>query len=458
MQKLISTANELVTFKNSQGQQARGTILKLAQSYIVFEVYNPYSIVQLSEILSEMKIVRANKEIYQGKAVVTNLVNTGMLLIVSATLSESGWQKDFDIASKESLNREIGFLIDSYAKEQLLSIDFKLSVMSLKSFLNYVKNWFDKLEPFFERMNVETDKEFFLNNFGKLLDQLSNIYNNFSKIATNIDSDSLDLCKDFLQNNLHPLLMSSPFLHRTYYKPLGFAGDYMMMHMIQRDTAEGISLFAKFVNVFACRIPIMYSVNNRTNKLVNLITEGVKKAEKEGREFHSFSIGCGPALEVKKFIESYDPKVKCNITLLDFNQETLEFAACEARKSIGDKNINIITQLNSVHTLLKKSVNSRVEEKRYDLVYCSGLFDYLSDKVCSKLTRMFFKMLKEEGKVFVTNMHSKDIDHYSLEMLLEWYLIYRDEENMSKFAPDLGSTQKIYTDSTGINLWLEIHK
>ncbi|MFT6346956.1 MAG: extracellular factor (EF) 3-hydroxypalmitic acid methyl ester biosynthesis protein [Myxococcota bacterium] len=65
-------------------------------------------------------------------------------------------------------------------------------------------------------------------------------------------------------------------------------------------------------------------------------------------------------------------------------------------------------------------------------------------------------MTKTDGKVFVTNMHSKDIDHYSLEILLEWYLIYRNEETMSSFAPK-NTSKKVYTDSTGINLCLEIH-
>ncbi len=36
-------------------------------------------------------------------------------------------------------------------------------------------------------------------------------------------------------------------------------------------------------------------------------------------------------------------------------------------------------------------------------------------------------------------------------------MIYRDEKNMANFAPNIGS-QKLYTDSTGVNLCLEITK
>ncbi|MFT6106238.1 MAG: extracellular factor (EF) 3-hydroxypalmitic acid methyl ester biosynthesis protein [Rickettsiales bacterium] len=449
-------ATELVTFKNSQDLEARGTILKLAQNFIVFEVYNPYSIVQLSEVLSEMKIFRANKSIYQGNAIVTNIVNTGIVLIVSAALSDSSWKKDFDVDSKESLSTEITYLIESFDKEQEIDTEFKLCILSIRSLLHNVKNWCDKLEPSFEKSKSKIDTKFILDNFENLFTKLNTLYNQFSTLSSNLDPSVIDLYKNFVQSHLHPLILSSPFPYRCYAKPLGFAGDYMMMHMIQRENAEGPNLFAKFTNVFCSKIPIMDSVNNRTAKLITLLEEGIKRAEKENREFHSLSIGCGPAVEVKRFIQRYNPKVKCHFKLLDFNQETLDFASSEAIKEIKGKNYEVSTQLDSVHVLLKKSVNRKIEDQRYDLVYCSGLFDYLSDRICSKLTRMFFDMTKTDGKVFVTNMHSKDIDHYSLEILLEWYLIYRNEETMSSFAPK-NTSKKVYTDSTGINLCLEIH-
>ena len=75
--------DELIIFRNSQNIEARGTLLKFSKNQIVFETYNPFSIVQLSEILCNLKITRSNKNIYSGKAVVNNLINTGLLLIVS---------------------------------------------------------------------------------------------------------------------------------------------------------------------------------------------------------------------------------------------------------------------------------------------------------------------------------------------------------------------------------------
>ena len=112
MSKQQSEASDLINFKNSQGLKAKGTLLKLSQNYIVFEVYNPYSIVQLSETLVELIITRTGKEIYNGKAVVTNIVNTGIILIVSATLSDAYWKSTIDIHSRDEIWDEIKYLIN----------------------------------------------------------------------------------------------------------------------------------------------------------------------------------------------------------------------------------------------------------------------------------------------------------------------------------------------------------
>lgn len=457
-QKSDATNIDFVTFKNSQNLQARGTLIKLARNDIVFEVYNPYSIVQLSEVLSELTIYRAEKQIYRGRAVVSSIVSTGIILIVSAILDETAWKGAVDIRSRKEIEDEVSVLISRFEAEQKINQDFKSSILSTRSFLHDLRNWFDKLEPSISASGIEVNEKFIVENFTTIFTKLTELFRNAATIiSTTVNKDNNEPYKRFVYNYLHPFLMPSPFPYRAYSKPLGFAGDYMMMYMIQQDSALGNSLYTKFINVFYAYIPLSRSVNHRTTNLLRLIEEGVALAEKNDEEFNSISIGCGPALEVKKFIEKNNPKVKCNFTLLDFNQETLDFAANEASKVIGDKNCTIEKKLHSVHELLKSSVSKKFNDKKYDLVYCSGLFDYLSDKVCSKLTEMFFDMTKNNGRVLVTNMHSNDVDHYIVEMVLEWYLIYRDEKNMASFVPGLGQ-QKLYTDSTGINLCLEITK
>ena len=457
MSKQQSAASDLISFKNSQGLKAKGTLLKLSQNYIVFEVYNPYSIVQLSETLSELIITRTGKEIYNGKAVVTNIVNTGIILIVSATLSDAYWKSTIDIHSRDQVWDEIKYLINNFEEEQKIDPEFRINVLSIQSFLLDVRNWCEKIEPLFNSYEIEADSNFLLNYFSPLFKKFGSLHYEFYKLVIKIGAENANLQRSFVQGLLHPLLMSSPFPYRIYSKPLGYAGDYEMMRMIQRENAEGKNIFAKFINVFYTNIPIAICVKNRTHQLVKLIEDGVKKAEAENREFRSLSIGCGPALEIKQFLEKNSPKVKCNFRLLDFNEETLNFAVSQANKARGDKNCTIEGELNSVHELLKRSTKKKDEEEKYDFVYCSGLFDYLSDRICIKLVKLFFSMVRKGGKVFVTNMHSNNTSGDMMKVFFEWHLIYRDEANMSSWVPEFDN-QTLYTDSTGVNLCLEINK
>jgi extracellular factor (EF) 3-hydroxypalmitic acid methyl ester biosynthesis protein len=457
MEKTNSADSELVVFKNSQNLKARGTLLKLSQNYIVFEVYNPYSIVQLSEVLSELTITRAGNQIYSGKATVTNIVNTGIILIVSAILSDAYWTNTVDITSQEAVQTEINHLIKNFEAAEKINPQFKMNVLAIRSFLSDLRNWLEKLEPSVEKSGVILNADLMLKFFPSLFSKINQLSYEFHQLVASATKDELSNYKSFSQNLLHPFFMSSPFPYRCYSKPLGYAGDYEMMRMIQRENAEGPNLFAKFINVFYTNIPIANSVKNRTTTLVKLIEEMTKAAEKRGEEFNSLSIGCGPALEVKNFLDKNSPKTKCTFRLLDFNEETLNFAVNQANQAKKGKNCEIFGELNSVHELLKRSVSSKLEQEKYDFVYCSGLFDYLSDRVCSKLIRLFFSMIKPGGKVFITNMHSNNSNHLMMELVFEWHLIYRDEENIKSLVPELPN-QKLFTDSTGVNLCLELTK
>src|SRR5262249_10522154 len=60
----------LIVCRNSQGAEVRATPLRLTRYLVVFEVYNPYSILQLSEVLTDFKIVMNERLAYSGRAVV----------------------------------------------------------------------------------------------------------------------------------------------------------------------------------------------------------------------------------------------------------------------------------------------------------------------------------------------------------------------------------------------------
>jgi extracellular factor (EF) 3-hydroxypalmitic acid methyl ester biosynthesis protein len=94
------------------------------------------------------------------------------------------------------------------------------------------------------------------------------------------------------------------------------------------------------------------------------------------------------------------------------------------------------------------------------MVYCAGLFDYVSDRVCRRLTELFYELLAPGGLLLVTNVDDSKPFRESMDFLLEWHLIYRDEEAMRQLIPANAnqSASEVSADPTGVNLYLEVRR
>ena len=465
MTKRHSVIQSLVSFRNSQGNIARGTLLKINRSTIVFEVYNPYSIVQLSEVLRDLTIRRGERIIYQGRAVVNSMVNTGLMLIVSVSLLDPWTDLSglFSVDMSEELVQEARYFISDWQVANVLMPGFLLAVSKIRSFLSELNRWLGQIDIY-----LNQEKPALVNGFRQeilgglaepLLSQLSELFHRFECEASKIDEDDVERHKSFAQRDLHPLLLRVPFLHRTVSKPLGYAGDYEMMNMIQRKPDEGPSVYARLINTLFLRAPIPRSVRNRTNVLLRyLITESTRIAS-QGSRLKVLTVGCGPVIEVQRFIRSSELSNGCIFTLLDFNSETLSYADRMTTAVLLNSKRRAEVRLvhESAHNLLRMPPKNDLRNEKYEFIYCAGMFDYLSDRVCKRLLRLFYSWTRPGGVVLVTNMHSSNPDRYVMEYLMEWHLIYRDEHRMEKLASGLGQ-QKLFTDETGIGLFLEIRK
>jgi extracellular factor (EF) 3-hydroxypalmitic acid methyl ester biosynthesis protein len=145
--------------------------------------------------------------------------------------------------------------------------------------------------------------------------------------------------------------------------------------------------------------------------------------------------------------------------LLDFSEETLDWT----RERLGaiaaetGKRVVIKYTHDSVHHLLKRRLDpSAPDIREFDGAYCAGLFDYLSDKVCARLNQHFATRMRPGGRLLVTNVHADNPERLSMEHVLEWYLIYRNEAQMLEILPENISEPRLYTDQTGVNVFAEV--
>ncbi|WP_298429110.1 class I SAM-dependent methyltransferase [Ottowia sp.] len=100
----------------------------------------------------------------------------------------------------------------------------------------------------------------------------------------------------------------------------------------------------------------------------------------------------------------------------------------------------------SVRDLLKGRVAPILQSPPFDLIYAAGLYDYLDEEAARALTAMLFARLKPGGRLLVTNFMPDLPDSAYMEAMMDWWLIYRGDEDMRRLAPPGAAGVRLFTD------------
>jgi extracellular factor (EF) 3-hydroxypalmitic acid methyl ester biosynthesis protein len=451
----------MVSFRTAQGEAVRGTIVNLQRKSLVMEVYNPYSIMQVSEVLSELTVRQGVKNVYVGKAVVISIVNTGLTAIASVTLIDE-WRELSDVSiSPTSVGAEVRAFVTDWTERFPIRRDYQVIVNEMRAFLSDVSRWVEQvdLSQSLPKEDGRLREDFFDELAEPLIRQTKSYMSALEGETLMIEEALAPAHRSFAQAALHPLMLRAPFVFRTYTKPLGYAGDYQMVKQILDDPRQGPSTYFQIVNAAFLKSAAAAAHRNRIDILVEFLERMAVAAREAGRPFRVLNIGCGPAIEIQRFL-AHSPNLEwLSFELVDFSEETLAWTREQIESIIArsGKRVKVDYVQDSVHDLLKRRLDPAVAKSKFDAVYCAGLFDYLSDKVCTRLLAHFAARTGPGGTLLVTNVHSDNPEKlFVMGHLLEWYLIYRDEEKMNALLPAQSTAKKIFTDATGVNIFAEV--
>jgi extracellular factor (EF) 3-hydroxypalmitic acid methyl ester biosynthesis protein len=461
--------DSLVVGQTSQGAEIRATLLRLTRHQAVFEIYSPDATVRISEVLNEFKIALRGRAVYSGRAVVASLVNTGLMVICQASLNEEFWTDVESITNatgKDRLRHEFRDFIAEWQKLYLVSRDYKVVIADLQSFLNDLRLWLHQVE-----LNIRAEaganragleQEIALELRDSMVPLVNHLFDRFEEVSDKIDEDLRASHRSFGRRQMHPLLMCAPFAHRCYTKPLGYAGDYEMMNMIIRNGFEGSSLFAKLVNAYLLDQGPPRAVRNRVGFLKERIIAETSRVARLGQMACVYNLACGPAREVEEFLIEHALSDQTQFRLVDFNDETLRYTSSrleEARRA-HHRRSPLTLEKKSVQQLLKSNSRPTSAKPEYDLIYCSGLYDYLSDRVCRSLNTYLYDRLRPGGLLVVGNFAPCTTRQNLMEHFVEWFLIYRDSRQLAGLAPEQASPENwvIHAEPSGANIFLEVRK
>jgi len=456
-----------VSCENAQGVELHATLLKLTRFQAAFQVYSPSAVLRLSEVLQSFKILLHGHLIYSGRAVVSNLIQFGSALVCEVTLDEACL--DLTLAglvnNRSKIQAAFAQFLEKCGKNFRVRSEFKVVVADMQMFFLDARLWMEQMElgvrsqPAGDRLRLE--REVLLELERPILPAVAPLLEKFELLANQLEPDVRSAHRAYMKRQIHPVVLCSPFLYRTFQKPLGYAGDYEMVNMMVRDPFEGASMFAKLVNRIFLDTPPVVAHRNRVTYLTRRLLDETRRAAAQGRTLRVLNVGCGPAKEMQDFLAQHELADLARFTLLDFNEETLSYTAQVLKdlKAAHHRSTGIQTIRKSVHHLLKDAGKPSTPPL-YDLIYCAGLFDYLSDQVCKRLMSFLYELLAPGGLLLGTNVSTTNPSRNWMEYVLDWHLVYRSADELSRLAPERApaDTASVQAIGDAVNIALEVRK
>src|SRR5258705_897743 len=372
----------IVTARTIHGVEVRASVGHLTRFAVVFELYNPSVILQTSEVLTDFKILAQQRLLYSGRATIKSVVDTGLVLVCETSLEDSWLDVDLWGAEQSGakLQGECRRFFEGWQNVSRVTPEYKMLAADMHTFLSDLRLWLEQVElgiradPGVDRLQLERRLACEISE--AVFPCLDALFEKFEAIASAIQQEVQPGHQAYIKRLIHPLVLSAPFAFRAVQKPLGYAGDYEMVNMILRDPHEGGSLFAKVLNRWFIKQPPAEAHRNRIKYLSQKLLEETARVTGQGRVARVFNLGCGPAAEVQEFLERQSLSDRTDLTLVDFNDETLTYVrnALEGAKARHHR----MTALR----FLKKSVFQRLKgkgkrlegapETKYQLIYCAG--------------------------------------------------------------------------------------
>lgn len=232
-----------------------------------------------------------------------------------------------------------------------------------------------------------------------------------------------------LQHPVKDVLHAEPITNRAFYKPRGYAGDSVLIDIIYGYPwfkLNHISGIGEQLYEYMYHSSGPSAVRERKKYLAQMIDQVARNTFRA----KILSVACGHLREAE-------------LSNAIQNNAIHQFLAIDQ----DEKSLQVVDEtygkygITTIKTSILDILRGKFKADGFDLIYASGIYDYLNKKIASKLTCHLFKMLAHRGKLLITNFVPGIKEWGYMESYMAWELIYRDEQEMVELAQDIPREQ-----------------
>ena len=411
--------------------------------------------------LESVRLTAEDQVLYSGDALVRRVSEESGAWVLGVELEGRG--VDLDALYRLDRRGSIAERLHTAVREhENVSQEFKAWVADLLDFFEATKQCLDREEATLADSDRWTREEATRDCIAEaapiVCERLNRASVELTDFVADFEDDEHGQHRRFYRRHLCKFYHRAPLLHRAYYKPLGYAGDYEMMNMLYRDHGEGDTLFGKVLNVYACQEAAAQANINRIKYFNQRIRALL--SENPERRLRIASIGCGPSHEIRNLLEQHpDLGDRIDIALVDQEERAIEYCERTLAPLAARTGARIHFIGESIRRLLTARSLGQALGKR-DLIYSAGLFDYLSDRSFEALLRALYSATAEGGHMYIGNVNlATNTTKWAMEYASDWYLIHRTKEQLLDLARSLPTDPRILeveSEPLGVNLFLHI--
>ena len=241
-----------------------------------------------------------------------------------------------------------------------------------------------------------------------------------------------------------------PITQHARLRPRGYPGDATLLDLIYRHPeADAVITQAPPLS------HAIYSFNSETSGCRSLrqrrdmLTAKIK--ELAFRRPRVLSLACGHLREAefcKTALEQVD-------AFHAIDQDELSVGTVHRRY----RQWGVRARVGTVRQVLRRSAPM---DAHYDFIYAAGLYDYLEERVASRLLERLLDRLSPGGTLWVINFQPSLDDIAYMEACMDWWLIYRTTDQMKGLLTDSPVSQiaayRTFSEPEGNLAFLEVQK
>ena len=266
-------------------------------------------------------------------------------------------------------------------------------------------------------------------------------FDDVMELIDQINADDVETFRESMNGILHP----GTIIGFSYTKPFGYNGDFFIIEKIYQQYVNPDPRYRKWDEFFH-RLPAAIAVINRKKLAVDMLHQLNRNAGGEPR--HVLILGSGPVTEVfEYFTETEDNNL--HFDLIDLDQRAIDYAKSKHKANLSYLNFH------------NKNVIRHSPDKKYDLIWSAGLFDYFKDKHFVFLLKRYYEFVAEGGEMVIGNFNVENPSRKIMEVLGDWFLYHRSAEELLGFARQADIHKNcacVIREPLGINLFLHVKK